>query len=72
MKRSNRLRHVVDVPLPAEVVMGAMDCWPANPQKHACLYCGCPSNKMPMVFRGTGWCCENHRKEQEEWSNDND
>lgn len=29
-----------------------------------CLTCGCPPDKMPMINRGTGWCCENHRKEQ--------
>lgn len=48
----------VDIPLPEFVA-------PSN-RKHACLVCGCPNNKMPMVFRGTGWCCENHRKEQED------
>lgn len=29
-----------------------------------CETCGCPPEKMPMVNRGTGWCCEKHRKEQ--------
>lgn len=33
--------------------------------KGACRICGCPPNEMPMVFRGTDWCSENHRKELE-------
>jgi len=41
---------IVDIPLPE------------SPPGH-CQLCGCPPDKMPMVFRGTGWCSENHRKE---------
>lgn len=34
------------------------------PPLGGCKTCGCPPENMPMVNRGTGWCCENHRKEQ--------
>lgn len=30
-----------------------------------CKVCGCPPERTPMIFRGTGWCCENHHKMQE-------
>lgn len=27
-----------------------------------CLVCGTTDDQKPTCFRGTGWCCENHRK----------
>lgn len=29
-----------------------------------CRSCDCPPEAMPMINRGTGWCCEKHRKDQ--------
>lgn len=31
--------------------------------KHPCLVCGKRDPDKPIVFRGSPFCCENHRKE---------
>jgi hypothetical protein len=43
-----------------------------EPIKGSCKVCGCPPDRMPMVFRGTGWCSENHRKELDKENKNDD
>lgn len=33
------------------------------PETHPCLVCGKQDAEKPNCFRGSDWCCENHRKE---------
>lgn len=90
-------RSIVAESNKTEVVVGAMDYWPAGdpdddyddtgwpsalsayeqgehpcPPLGGCKTCGCPPENMPMVNRGTGWCSEEHRKEQLARSNKDD
>lgn len=66
-------RSIVAESNKTEVVVGAMDYWPAgDPDDGRCKTCGCPPENMPMVNRGTGWCSEAHRKEQLARSNKDD
>lgn len=32
--------------------------------QHPCKTCGTVDRDKPQCFRGTDWCCENHRKQQ--------
>jgi hypothetical protein len=37
----------------------------ARKRQHPCLICGKEDGEKPMAFRGTDWCCDDHRKELE-------
>ena len=36
--------------------------WPLPVPPGGCRLCACPPESMPMIFRGTGWCSDSHRK----------
>lgn len=59
----------IDIPMP-EVVEFTGWGWPLPVPHGGCNLCACPPESMPMVFRGTGSCSENHRKAQLTMEND--